>query len=406
MTFGDPIDVGDPGEKITGLAAYDDPKTLYVLKEGSLHKVVDNVVYPIPLDEMFAARSEYNGRAHCNSDAYLVFSFGTEGGVMRYFRQSIDSIGLNRDLGLKYDNRGPVSSLVSMPGGKIYMAVKGNVYSGIYYYDNGGRHNIFIGTAEDEIRNMYVQNIPGQTLDRLWFGMGKNILWMPLLDKPAWAVDYYGTTTDGYRFCGDAWLMTSWISASLFDVIKAWYSVKAFFHYVDEYNWLEISYRTSNTSGWTHLTTALDTMPSESVVLSSATPSSLKSEKIQLRLRLTGIASNTLFTPIITAFVLKCYGIMPPKYAYSWMVNITESEASMDLQGEEISTLGNSASVEAALTVLDGWVSGQTPLTMRSIFSPYDNKTVLLDPIPARSLVMRPEDNIEAHIVAITANEI
>jgi hypothetical protein len=66
-----------------------------------------------------------------------------------------------------------------------------------------------------------------------------------------------------------------------------------------------------------------------------------------------------------------------PETRYTYTASSDLSDAGIDLEGDEDTTL----SAATTLSTLDGWVANNTSLTLRSVFSPFDSKTVFLEPI-------------------------
>ncbi len=398
LTFGSAIYVGDRTERITNLIRYDDPERLWVLKEGSFYKIDNDIPYGVPLQEMRALQDSNNGRAACVSDVYLVFSFGQKGGVMRYSRNVLDSIGLDKDSGLPSSLQGPVSAMVGYPGGDIYAAVDGGSdnYSAIYLYSGGGWHQLYRAPRVGErIRSLCIQVIPGDTSDRLWFSQGRDLCWIPISLNP-WLDSNYTYTHEG-------WIETGWMYANLKNIRKLWKSLQLFMENVSSNYYAKADYKKDNDSSWTAISGTFDTDPIEELNLSSSTPPDVRGRRIKFRIRLYSLVSSG--TPRIKTALVEGFAIIPVKYNYQWMTKLTEKDLSVNLQGEEDLTLGQYSSVEAAQTALDSWAANATPLTMRTVYSPYDNKTVVMDAIPMRPTSLNSEDQIEEHLIMVSVNE-
>ena len=63
----------------------------------------------------------------------------------------------------------------------------------------------------------------------------------------------------------------------------------------------------------------------------------------------------------------------------------------IDLRGNE----DTSVSAESVLTQLDTWMQNNTPLTMSSLFTPFHNRTVFLEPIVTNPLTIITDESRE-----------
>ena len=62
--------------------------------------------------------------------------------------------------------------------------------------------------------------------------------------------------------------------------------------------------------------------------------------------------------------------------------------------------------METAIAKLDAWAGALTPLTMRCRFSPFDNKTVIIqDPVPI-PLSIDDAGQYERHLLQLTCHDI
>lgn len=398
LSFGSALYVGDRTERITNLIRYDDPERLWTLKEGSFYKVDNDIPYGIPLQEMRALQDGNNGRAACVSDVYLVFSFGQKGGVMRYSRNVLDSVGLDKDAGLPSNLQGPVSAMVAYPGGDIFAAVDGGSsnFSGIYQYSGGGWHPLYRAPRVGErIRSLHIQVIPGDTIDRLWFSQGADLCWLPVSLNPY--------LDSNYTYTHEGWLETGWYYAHLKNVRKLWKSLQLFMENVSSSYYAKADYKKDNDSSWTAISGTYDTDPLEELNLSSSTPPDVRGRRIKFRIRLYSLVSSG--TPRVRTSLVESFAIIPVKFNYTWLTKLTEKDFSVDLAGEDDLTLGQYSNVETAQAALDSWAANVTPLTMRTVFSPYDNKTVVMDAIPMRPTKLDPEEQVEEHVIQVSVNE-
>ena len=82
-------------------------------------------------------------------------------------------------------------------------------------------------------------------------------------------------------------------------------------------------------------------------------------------------------------------------------MNTLVSDAAIDLQGEEDST----TTAESIVTTLDTWMKNNTVLTMRSLFTPFDNKSVFLEPVVLQPLSIITDESLEKLTATITLIE-
>ena len=391
----DTVRVGDPAERITGLERYGDPENLWVLKEGSLWSIENLIARQIPLREMESMKSLDTGRAHWVRDVYMMFSMAN-GSVEKYFRQNLDDMGPNRDAGLPSDRQGVVVCGLPYPGRDL-IAINGKEsnYSSVLSNTGSGWHEVYRTPRPGiQIRSMYLQSIPGQSVARLWISQGSDIVWVPISLNPY--------NDSDFRFTHEGHLITSYIHANMQDVRKLWKSIKIFMEQkVSGTNtYVQVDYRMDSDTSWTSVTGTFDSFPSEEIDLSTSTPPSSTGRRIQFRIRLY-TKSNTN-TPKIRATVIEGIGFIPVKYQYSFAAQLRESDMDIDLDGEEETTW---TTVESKTVKLLEWANNGTALTWRCNFSPYDNKTVYIDPPSMQPIYNIPDEQVEQHLVQITAYE-
>ena len=130
---------------------------------------------------------------------------------------------------------------------------------------------------------------------------------------------------------------------------------------------MEWDYKKDEDTAWTPITTAFTSPPVQEVSLNIA------AKRIKLRFRLQ-TNDNTL-TPKIRAMFVSA--TTRPRTRYTYTMRTSLDDAPINLEGNEDTTVHASTT----LATLDAWMEANTPLTMHSIFSPFDNKTVYLEPI-------------------------
>jgi hypothetical protein len=385
-------------DKITGLERYDDPENLWVLTEGEIGAVVNDIYSPIPLREMESIKDASNGRAHCVSGVYLYFSMGES--MERYYRQTLDDIGPNRDAGLPDGRRGYIVDMVGYPGDRVFAALDAGDggTSAILLWSSNGWHELYRAPRVGaRIRKLFVQVMPSTAVaDRLWFSMGADICWIPISLNPYYDSDFT------YRHEGH--LITAWIYGGLQDVQKHWGKLKLFIENASASSWGEADYQLDADQDWTAVPGYFDTSPVTELDLTDAVPPTANGKRIRFRIRL--YTEDHSVTPRVRAMALSGYGIVPIKHGYSWASKLTEGDLSIDLEGDEELTLGQFNTVEEALAQLDKWASELTPLQVNSAYSVLDGKTVILDDPALQPVNLLSEDGVEEWLCQIVANEV
>jgi hypothetical protein len=390
LSFGTAIPVGDRRELINGLERYGSPELLWVLKEGSLWQIDQDVAEAVPLREMENVTSEYNGVAHVVHGVYLYFSLLHS--LERFYRNNLDDIGPSREAGLPSNRQGPVVALVGYPG-MFFAAIDGDSnYSSVLVNNGLGWHELYRAPKGERIRNIYFQVIPGSTVDRLWISQGNDIVWLPF---PSNTFDPYRDSN--YRYTHEATITSAWHYMKMQDVQKFFKSLKLFCENVTaSAQVVEAEYQTDGSSTWTAINGTFDTVPVEEVDFSST--NAANGRRLRYRLRLN--TNDNTKTPKVTAAVVEALGRIDVKYSYSF--TFAARDENLDLEGDDDSY----TTVQTLVNQLNTWATSTTPLTMRTVFSPYDNKTVFIDPASYRPHSIVFDDQLEAHIGNMTVYEI
>ena len=351
----------------------------------------NNALADLPIGEISTISGHNTGYAACTNDVYLYFNINEK--IQRYYNGTLENIGPEQDDGLSWLTNGEVVSLVSYPG--IVLAGYNNNNtsndvdaSAIYGYSGNGFHNIWRHPHPTSVRikDFAVQPIVGSTTQRVWILDGTDIFWVPLSITPELSSDYY------YHIEGS--VVTGWIFAGMQTVKKVFDSVEALVDNTqttgDSFpRYVTLEYQTAETdgidSGWTAVSGYYDT-ELEKIALASTRPTGRK-----IRFRISLYSRNPEETPIMRAFVLDLYGIVPVKYQYTFTGRLAElsnaTQPVVNLDGQDERALGYADAAETSLAKLDSWTDNATVLTMNSRYSVYDSKTVLADSPGARTRV-------------------
>jgi hypothetical protein len=382
----DPIPI--PDTKITGLERYGEPKSCWVMAEDQLGEIRNAYYQPVPLEEIGSVRSDENGKAHLVHDVYLYFSLMD--GLEKYYRQHLDDIGPNRDMGLPVDRQGSIVDLAGFPG-RIYAALDGGEdgYSSVLCYNRGGWHEIYRSRFTGRrIRKIYIQSIPGNIHRRLWISEGADILWIPIAVNPLRDTEY--------RYTHESAVITSRIHGGMQDIAKFFKSVKLATKSLSAGIQIQVDYRTDVDTGWTRIASAFDTSPYQEENLSSTMD--VDGRWIELRIVLK--TDDNTITPEVFAWVLKSVQREEGKYANTYTFRVKDWDR--DLQGNPIDE-----TVSSFMSKLETMIDGPLPILINSISDLDDNKYAVAQPATVKRLNIIPEeDGRELHICQLTVLEI
>lgn len=383
---GTEVPLGNGGEKITGLELYGDPEVPWIFRTQSAGSIENGTYNPIPLREMTNAESAFNGTGHVVHNVYLYFSFLH--GLERFYRNNLDDVGPNRDEGLPSTRRGYITSMRGYVGRffENYDAgASGN--SSIMESTNGTDHHetYRCDIAGQRIRNLFIQVIPGDTADRLWFNQGEDVLWIPL---PGSTLKEDTDTT--FRYTHEAVLETGWITGAENDSMKLFHSVKLFIENATANRVIEWDYKTDDASTWTVGSTFFTTPTVQTVTLN------ISAKQLKLRFRLQ--TNDNTVSPVIRSMTVSA--TTRPETRYSYSMTIRSDDAEINLVGEESTTTAN-----AILTQLDTWTTNNTILTMSSVFSSLNNKQVFLEPVVITPFSIVLDEGSEKYSMTISVIE-
>ncbi len=364
---GSEVQLGNTGEKITGVERYGDPEVPWIFRTQSAGSIEEGVFSPIPLRELSTAESTYNGMGHTVHNVYLYFSFLH--GLERFYRNNLDDVGPNRDEGLPDERRGYITSMLGYVGRFFYNYDVPSGYSCIMESTSGtDHHEVYRSdTLGKRIRNLFVQVIPGDTADRLWFTEGEDVVSLPLPGNTL-----KEDTDDTFRHTHEAVLETGWMYGNEVDSVKLFSSVKLFLENTTSSRCIEWDYKKDGDTAWTNMATPFITSPVQEITLS------VSAKRIKLRFRLQ--TNDNTETPMIRQMFVNATTRPETRYTYTMTTNL--DDAAIDLEGEEDTTI----TAANLLTQLDTWMEANTVLTMSSVFTPFHNRTVFLEPIVVQPL--------------------
>ena len=401
LTFETAIPVGNRNERMTGLEIYGDPGVLWPFKEASLWDVANDIPNEKPIREMKAVASFKNGRAHLVQGVYLYFSLLNS--LQRYFRNNLDDVGPWAGAGLPADRQGVIYHMQGYPA-FFLCALDGGAsnYSSVLLSTGHGDWHEFYRAPEkgQRIRRLHMQVIPGSTIDRLWVSQGTDVLWLPM---PSDTLDPYRDSN--YKFTHEGHVISAWHYANMQDVTKFWNSLKVFAESLTAYTTaksseqiIEAEYQTdgdTETDTWTAINGTFDTVPVEEVAFKSA--NDLTGRRLRYRLRF--LTTDNTKTPKMKAVIVEALGRVAPKWQYSF--TFRAKDENLDREGDDDSYV----TVETLITKVDEWSASAVPLTMRCLYSPFDNKTVFAEAAPMRPYLVTPDEQSESHVSQMTVYE-
>jgi hypothetical protein len=386
FVIGSEVPLGNEGEKINGMERYGDPEVPWVFRSQSAGSIEGGVFNPVPLREMSQAENVHNGMGHVVSNVYLYFSFLH--GLERFYRNNLDDVGPNRDEGLPDERRGFITSMQAYPGRFFYNYDVTEGYSAIFESASGtDHHEIYrCDTPGKRIRNLCIQVIPGDAADRLWFTEGDDIAWLPLPGNTL-----KEDTDDTFLHTHEAVLETGWIYGAESDAVKLFSSVKLFLENVSANRPVEWDYKKDEETSWTAVSTSFTSPPVQEVSLN------VSCKRLKLRFRL--LTNDNTETPMIRSMVINA--VTRPEIRYTFTLNTQADDAGINLEGEE----DTSQRAATIISRLDAWCAANTILTMSAVFSPFDGKTVYLEPPVIRPLSIVFDESAEKLSMSLTLVE-
>jgi hypothetical protein len=383
------IPIGDKSDKIKSLLMYGDPETPWVLKEGGLWEITNDTAHQVRVTGMEAIKSSDNGKAAVIHDVYLFFALGQS--YERYFRQTVDDIGPNKDAGLPVLYQGNIVHAVDYPSGVICAVDGGDGgYSSVVFYNESGWHCIYRAPRMGlRIRRLHLQSIPGNPpAQRLWISQGADVLWIPISINPV--------NDSSYCFIWEGVVITSYFSSGMLDVNKFYKSLKLKAKNLSAAGCTILAqYRADESTTWISLPTAFDTSPGQEKDMTA--DYSLTGKQLQMRLILR--TSDTTKSPTVLASVLNAFVIDPVKFTFT--MNFRAADRDVDLNGD-FDPIGAKAKIDQ----LNAWIADGKPLTMNSCSDLYDNKILFPLRQPVKPLeVVEEEGGREVHICQMTLLE-
>lgn len=341
----------------------------------------DDLLVPILVTAMETLADESNGRAACHSGVYLYFNMGPR--LMRYFEGSLESVGPDLDEGLPYFKQGVITSVIPYAGDKVIFSVSAGTRdplftSTVYLRSGSGVHELYRAPVGESVDSLQVQVVPGLTSDRLWIGVGSQLVSVPLSSYTTNPLkDLNASQVSNFYYGHDGHLDLGYFTDGALGLEKVFVSITLVTENLSNNAtspcWLDIYYRLDEDTAWTKITTQITTSPVQEVKFANGY---VQGKALQVRLRLHN-HGGVKRTPVVKAVYVKGVTIYPPTYQYVMQTLI--GDYAEDLDGRRTT---HKASIEMAQ--LDSWRASGTPLTLNNLMVPWDVRNVILNSIDGK----------------------
>lgn len=385
-TWTDAVTPGSQYDRIRGIQTYKDydlDDAVAIFKESGAWFYKDEQVDEFRTPEMKNIMSADTGVVSNVHGSYLLFS--VQHTLWRFYNPEFSDIGLQMDEGLPVHRQGPVSAIEPYPG-KIYIAVDGGEdgYSGIFSSGVSSNYTeIYRAPKGERILGLGFQPTPGESLDRLWFTQGADVLWIPF---PSATYDPY--QVDNYPYTHEFSIELASITAGLYDAWKYWRSLKLRTEGLgaDE-QWIEVDYRTNDDEDWVPLNDVFVESPVQSQILKDL---GVSCQVIYLRVR--GYSASEYLTPKLLAVVLNGVTVTEPKFYYQFQAEILYEDPD-----------GNATGIAPykVVEVLDNWSGRAQPLKMLAKNPLFHDREVFLLPVAVRGKSSAPKVGEFDYVVTI-----
>lgn len=400
---GYPINTTDVGKRVNGMCRYGEYGNLHIGKEDGIYQLISDKVIPVGLAHMGVASDERNARTMVVHQGYLYWSYHNT--VLRYIDGFLDNVGPTRDeYGLPSDRLGACVAMWSHEDLLIAAFDGGDDnYSSVMVYNNQGWCEWYRSPNTGmRIRNIYVQALPGDNVDRLYFSCGSDLVNMPLSMDPSNhpVPNYYHY----YAFAFAGYLVTSWYYLNVMDQEKLFSTYRILSDNLsgsgadpDEQTTIVGEYRIDDDATWT--SGVLGWSDYQDTTAFSTTYNVI-GRRIQLRLLMS--TQNTSMSPRMQVTVLSAL-IQQDINDYVDVTVLLEDKGQSLIEGIPDSY----ASASTKLTQLKAWASTAQPPLWNWHASIMDNKYYKIDAPSLKAVQIL--DNLEGrqrYVVAMRLYEV
>lgn len=330
-----------------------------------------NTVVPVVLDEMKELAHPRTGEGATVNDVYLYSNVGET--IQRYYAGHMDSIGPDADYGLPSNRRGIPCSMASYPG-KVLTSIDAETgFSSVIYRRNHGWHELYRGVEDQRIRSIHVLGQVGSP-DKVYISEGADVLRVPISINPA--------TESGYEYTYESVLETSRIYGGLRETEKYYHAITLITEDLSGTSqYIEVDYRTSESSTWASIATAFNTSPRQKQSLVSTNDTS--GRWVQFRFR--SYTDDRTVTPVIVSAVLDALERLNSNDMYTYQIELKEGK-SRDLREQE------DGAGTGKLTQLETWIDSPLPLTLNTTSAFEDDKLVFIEPGIRKAMYHKVDD--------------
>jgi len=358
--------------RITNLLVAGDPPRLYVLTDAGMLKEDEGNYLDISPSELVNVRDFRNGQAAIAKGQYIYFNFLDS--VVKYYDEEISLLGPNLDKGLPAERRGQVKDLISY-GEWLLCAIDGGPdnISSILLYNGIGWHEYYRAPAAGiRITKLWLQAIPGNYVDRLWFNEGADVAWL--------GIDLTPEMNDSFRFNFTGWIDQATIYGSLGENEKFFQAIKVTADDLSATHYISVAPRDEN--GWSEggeppagesfefLWGELTTSPVDEITIEefwNMAAFTLKRLQVHIGLHNT----NPYLTPDLRSIVVDFIEHVPVSWGYTLRLLTQDSRRS--LTGERAND-----QIEDDLATLKTYVNSAEPVRLYTPFSIANEITVKL----------------------------
>ena len=357
--------------RITKMLVAGDPKRLYVITDAGMLKEENGKYLDVSPSELVNVRDMRNGQAAISKGQYIYFNFLDS--LVKYYDEEISLLGPNLDAGLPADRRGEIRDIVSY-GEWVLCAIDGgkdNV-SSILLYNGIGWHEFYRAPAVGlRITKMWIQSIPGNYIDRLWFNEGADIVWL--------GIDLTPEMNANYRYSFAGWIDQANVYGSMGEVEKFFQAIKVTANDLAATHYISTAPRRE--SGWRNeeppageiiqsLWGIFVSSPVDEIAIEAywgMDAFTLRRLQIHIGLHTT----RPVLTPDLRAMVVDFIEHIPISWGYTLRLMTQDSRRS--LTGERMRDV-----IEDDIVTLKGWVDSGGPVRIFTPFSYANNLTVKL----------------------------
>ena len=382
------VNVGELGERVRGLEVYGDYGNLHVLKEGSIWQIIDKKPYRIDIREMGNTLDYRNGMGHTVHGKYLYFTWHDT--VMRYIEGYLDRVGPDKaEVGWpSTDRAGHFSCLTGYYGTVLGGINASDGTSSVMAYNGQGWCELYSAISGNVIQNIYIQSIPGNTVDRLWISAGSDLVWIPL------SIDPFNHPGNSYVFAYDTtdpagYLITSWYYLGLNSIDKLFNSLKmvienAQYTSTSDFEHVRAFYQVDDEATWNEITTSALRYDTFSEEFSLSSTYAMDGKRIRFKFAL--YSYDGAETPRIIASVLEAAVRVPNKYVTSVMCRLEDYDTQRD---------GAPDDVPLAITKFNNLVTMQAsavPVSIQSALEMIDGKYAFVDSVSPIALAVNDKE--------------